>query len=344
MSSTVSDAFSQQPDWLWSLLDLAPELGRSEALGRAGLSLVDGLIRSDSLRSAAQEQTEQTFGFKWAKRDTYESEAMRSQMREWLLQKYGSPIELPIWNAAEPIVLDAGCGAAYSALEFFAPVFDRIRYLGVDISEAVDVARQRFMDRKLDRAAFIQADLVNLPVRDESVDIIFSEGVLHHTDSTKGAILALAKKLKPDGAFLFYVYRRKGPIREFTDDYIREKLQDMSPQEAWDAVMPLSQLGQVLGDLNVEVEVPATIDLLEIPAGKINLQRLFYWHVFKAFYRPEMTMDEMNHLNFDWYAPKNAHRQSIEEVRAWCVEAELQVLHETVEDAGITIVAKKGPH
>ena len=211
-------------------------------------------------------------------------------------------------------MLDAGCGGALSALALFEDVLARVRFVGVDISDAVDVAADRFSQRGLE-AAFVQADLNRIPLPDGSVDVLFSEGVLHHTDSTRDALLATARLLAPGGRFLFYVYRRKGPIREFTDDHIREQLQEMSPQEAWDAVMPLTRLGRLLGDLEVEVDVPETIDLLEIPAGKIDLQRLFYWHVFKAFHHPELTLDELNHINFDWYAPRNAHRQSPEEVR-----------------------------
>ena len=32
----------------------------------------------------------------------------------------------------------------------------------------------------------------------------------------------MQRHLKPGGRILFYVYRKKGPIREFTDDYVRE--------------------------------------------------------------------------------------------------------------------------
>ena len=38
---------------------------------------------------------------------------------------------------------------------------------------------------------------------------------------------SLCKLLRPNGVFMFYVYRKKGPLREFTDDFIREKLQDL---------------------------------------------------------------------------------------------------------------------
>jgi arsenite methyltransferase len=173
------------------------------------------------------------------------------------------------------------------------------------------------------------------------VAVIFSEGVLHHTDSTERALRALVTLLRPAGRFLFYVYRRKGPIREFTDDYVRERLQAMDPADAWEAMIPLTKLGRALGDLGLEVEVAEDVPLLGIPAGRIDIQRLFYWHVFKAAYDPELTLEELNHINYDWYAPRNAHRQTPEEVRRWCDQAGLEIEQENIQEAGITIVAVK---
>jgi hypothetical protein len=49
----------------------------------------------------------------------------------------------------------------------------------------------------------------------------------------------------------------------------------------------------------------------------------------------------MNHINFDWYAPANAFRQSPEDVRRWCADAGLEIEREVVEEAGITIVSRK---
>ncbi len=343
MSSPPSGPFDGAPDWFWALLGAA-EAGQIQSrLQALGLEMRDGLPRGIDTESDTQAQTRDTFGYKWHRRETYESESGLAHMRAWLIERYGQPEKFALLQGAseKPVVLDAGCGAGYSALELFSPIQDQIRYIGADISTAVDVARSRFAERGFGNAAFIQADITNLPLAAESVDAIFSEGVLHHTDSTKNALLALAPKLKPGGRFMFYVYRRKGPIREFTDDYIRDKLQSMEPEEAWKALEPLSRLGRALGELNIEVDVPEDIDLLEIPAGKINLQRLFYWHIFKAFYRPDMDLDEMNHINFDWYAPVNAHRQTADEVRQWCDEAGMEIERERVEDAGITVIARK---
>jgi arsenite methyltransferase len=318
-----------------------PAEGQSVELAGRTLMMRGGILRAQELVSAAQEQTSDTFGFKWAKRDTFEGEATRV-MKAWLIEKYGSVPEAP-WlfeTGQNPVMLDAGCGAAQSAIALFEPVLDRIRYLGADVSTAVEVAKSRFDERGLP-GAFIQADLNQLPLPDASVDLIFSEGVLHHTDDTRRALTAVTRLLKPGGRILFYVYRKKGPIREFTDDYVRGRMQAMTPEQGWQAMGPLTKLGKLLGELDIEIDIPERIELLDIPAGRINLQRFVYWHVLKAFHRSAMTLDEMNHINFDWYAPKNAHRHTAEEVRTWCASLNLAIEHERVEEAGITVIARK---
>jgi arsenite methyltransferase len=319
-----------------------PKEGGNVRIRGRTYELRGGILRAPDVLSEAQAQTSDTFAFSWRQRDTFERDASLARTKRWLLERYGDVSAAPWWNeyGDHPVVLDAGCGAAMSALLLFEGVLPRIRYLGADISTAVDVAAMRFAERGF-QAGFIQSDILQLPLEPGSVDLIFSEGALHHTDSTPGAIEALAPLLKRGGRFLFYVYRRKGPIREFTDDYVRAKLADLPPAQAWKSLEPLTKLGKVLGELEVEVNVPEDIDLLEIPAGPIDLQRLFYWHVFKAYYDPELTLDETNHINYDWYGPRNAHRQSPQELREWCEAGGLEIERERVEEAGITIVARR---
>ena len=215
-----SDSLAPLPFWVADRLGVSQlDEGLELSLGGQPFVVRDGLPRSSKLVSAAQAQTSEAFGFKWKKVDTFDSPASLARMREWLVERYGDLAAAP-WLAEhgeQPLLIDAGCGAGMSALELLGPLLPRIRYLGVDISEAVDVARQRFEQRG-HSCGFLQADISDLPLPPESVDLIFSEGVLHHTNSTEGALKSLARLLKPGGRFLFYVYKRKGPIREFTDD------------------------------------------------------------------------------------------------------------------------------
>ncbi len=330
--------------WLADLLGVE-QLDEGARLTVRGqeLVVVDGIPRLSQQVSERQAATGDMFGFKWTQEDTFTRPESLELMRGWLESRYGRVADAPWWSeyGERPIVLDAGCGAGVSGREVFGPMGDRIRYLGVDLTPAVETARRRFREAGLDDAAFLQADLTNLPLAPGSVDVVFSEGVLHHTDSTEGALKAVAPVLRRGGRILFYVYRRKSLIREFTDDAVRAQLQEMTPQEAWDAMEGLTKLGIALGELQVELDIPADVDVLGIKAGKVDLQRFFYYDIAKAYYDPNMTFGEMQHINFDWYAPKNAFRQTEEEVRRWCDEAGLDVEHEHVHQSGITIVARK---
>jgi len=301
-----------------------------------------GILRQCSIYSGDQTKTKESFSFKWKKRETYESDHVQKMIETWLIERYlgNNPKNLDTLMKKGLKILDAGCGSGNPALSLFSGYLNDVNYLGVDISDAIDIAYDRFKKNGF-KGEFIQADLMNLPFDEPTFDLIFSEGVLHHTDSTEKAIRYLSTLLLPGGKFLFYVYKQKGPIREFTDDYVRNYLQNMNDQEAWDALIPLTKLGQALGEKKVIIDVPEAIPFLDIPAGKIDLQRFIYWYFFKAYYRPEFSLEEMNHINFDWYRPFNCHRQTLEQLKEWCSKAGLSIEHMNIQEAGITIIAKK---
>ena len=180
------------------------------ALHRLGVT-PEVIRKIQKTHSASQEQTKEAFGFKWKKRNTYESEAMSKTHRKWLLERYcqNDPAQLDRWLEGDrKIILDAGCGSSWSAILFFGDHLKNHDYLGVDISSSVGVAEERFQERGYP-GDFIQTSLLDLPIKDESLDIIFSEGVLHHTDSVESSIGYLTTKLKQGGLFLFYVYVKK---------------------------------------------------------------------------------------------------------------------------------------
>ena len=330
--------------WADSLLGgPMPAEGQTREYAGRSLTLERGVLRDFAVSDADQIQTRDSFAFKWGKRETYQSDAMQDATRAWLKERYGDLLATLDDDLSEkPLILDAGCGAGNAAYLLFEKDFEQIRYVGADISDAVDIARERIAP-VVSEALFLQANIMALPLRDQSFDIVFSEGVLHHTPSTERAVAATARMVKPGGLFAIYVYKEKAPIREFTDDYVRERLAHLSPEEAWDSLMPLTRLGQVLGELDLEIDVPEDIDLLEIPKGRINLQRFFYWYLFKAYYRPDFSLDEMNHVNFDWFRPTYAHRQTPEEVRAWCEASDLSIERMKVEEAGITVIGRRSP-
>lgn len=294
--------------------------------------------------SYKQAQTGECFSYKWSRRDTYESEVVKDKHKKWLIERYcdSEPRKITQWlgGGERKIILDAGCGSGFSALLLFGEHLKHHGYVGVDISNAVEVAKQRFVERGI-RGNFVRGNILDLPIAEESIDIIFSEGALHHTESTEEAIRALTNKLKKGGVFLFYVYKRKAVIREFTDDFVRECLTVMSNEQAWEALKPLTKLGQALGKLNVAIEIPEDIPFLGMTKGTIDLQRFFYWNICKVYYDPQLNLDELNHINFDWFRPLNCHRHTPEEIKHYCQQNGLIIERMDVQSSGITVVARK---
>jgi SAM-dependent methyltransferase len=244
--------------------------------------------------------------------------------------------------AASGTVLDAGCGAGYSAGLWLEPGWTGggdAQYVGVDISEAVDVARHRLAG--IENLHFVQADVLRLPFRRDSLGTGFSEGVLHHTPSTEAALASLASVVRSGGEVLAYVYRRKGPIREYTDDLIRGVVAPLPPDEALEAIRALTALARSLSEANVKITVPQDIPFLEIPAGEYDLQRFVYWHVMKAFWNDSFSFDGNNLVNFDWYHPRYAHRQTEEDVRDWCDRLGIEISHFDAQESGFTVRGRK---
>lgn len=309
------------------------------ALQRLGLA--DAVVMQ-TRASVDQRQTAGAFGYKWARVDSYGSPEMMQFTRDWLFEKYcgGEQALLERWLAGGPkIILDAGCGSGYSAICFFDDFLKDHDYLGLDISDAIEVARAAFRDRGLP-GDFLQADMITAPVPDGSVDLILAEGTLHHTDDTRAAIVALAKKLRPGGRFLFYVYARKAPLREYADDLVRREIAELSDEEAWERLKPLTALGIALGELSAPIVVPQDIPFLGIAAGPTTVQRLVYYAFIKAFYRPDWRFEEMHHVNFDWYRPSSARRHTEEEVRSFVEDADLTVERFHAEPSGYSVVAR----
>ena len=304
--------------------------------------ITNGIPRFVLTDDAGQRQTEKSFGFKWKKTDTYDSPEMRAFAESWAPQRYGLETmdELRGFFSSRRRILDAGCGGGLSAALWVDQKWrdgGSAEWYGVDISAAIDVAQDRL--GAVEGTHFIQADILQLPFKEGAFDTISSEGVLHHTPSTERAIKSLVPLLEPGGHFLFYVYRKKGPIREFTDDYIRQVISGLDPEEAWAELRPLTKLGQALAELHAEVDVPEDIPYLGIKAGRQDVQRLIYWNFAKMFWNESLSFEENNHINFDWYHPRYAHRQTEEQLRRWCQEAGLSIIYLDEQESGFTVRA-----
>lgn len=326
--------------FLESLLGIAlPDEDEHISLSSGPYVMKKGLLRHRTVHTLTQAQTQSAFHFLWAN-EILDDAAERFQ-ENWFEEHFpGLRSELQHILRPGARVLDAGCGAGFSALAFFGAYLDDIKYVGVDISEAIDHAKTNFAQRNR-RGEFLQDSIMTLPFRHESFDFIFTPGVLHHTDSVPESLKALSALLVPGGIALIWVYKKQPPLREFADASVRRYLANMTDEEAYEALIPLTKLGQALGKLNVTLDVPEDISYLGIPSGKIDLQRFFYYYILKTFYNPSLPFDRANFQNFDWYRPLNAHTSTPQEVGQYCADAGLQVQRQLVSHSGVAVLTTK---
>jgi SAM-dependent methyltransferase len=299
---------------------------------------VPDMVRRDKFEEG-QAATVESFSWKWKKAQHYR-ESTIGHYTQWYLDRYGfgSEQKLAALLKGKQRILDAGTAhgrdAAMYARNASATVF------GVDISAGI---RNAYRDLEgIQNLHLVQGDLTRLPFADGFFDFIGCDQVIHHTPNTRASVAHLVTKLAPGGHLAFYVYKVKGPVREFCDDYIRERTTKMPPEEVMRVSEAITKLGKALTELKVTVDVPEDIPILGIKAGKQDIQRFIYWNMFKCYYNETMDWDSNVITNFDWYHPLHAHRHTEEEVRAWCAEEKLSIEHLDVQESGISVLTRKG--
>lgn len=102
-------------------------------------------------------------------------------------------------------VLEAGCGIATDGINFARR---GARYTGVDFSDsAVALARNRFELEGVE-GRIEQASIAALPAADASLDLVYSNGVIHHLPETGDVVAEMHRVLRPGGTAIVMVYHR----------------------------------------------------------------------------------------------------------------------------------------
>jgi len=102
-------------------------------------------------------------------------------------------------------VLEIGCGMGTDGAQFAMAGAD---YTGIDLTDAaIELARQRFAVSGLN-GNFLVSDAENLDFPDESFDLVYSHGVLHHTPDIEAAIGEIYRVLRPGGRAVIMLYHR----------------------------------------------------------------------------------------------------------------------------------------
>ncbi len=261
---------------------------------------------------ANQQQTQDIFSDKWVEADDYKNINKLYEFQfEWFLSLYGfeSEEKLATYLATKKTIIDTGCGLGYKAA-WFARLAPHAIVLGVDISDAINVAAKNF--KQYPNLFFFRGDIANTGLKEGVIDFTVCDQVIMHTEIPEQTFKHLSGITSPGGEFACYVYSKKALPRELVDDYFRKATHTISKEEMWKFSEQLTELGKRLSDLKISFESP-DIPMLGIKGGTYDIQRFIYWNFLKCFWKEDWGFDLSKSTNFDWYAPSNAKRFSKQE-------------------------------
>lgn len=282
--------------------------------------------------------TSRSFRDKWEKNtNAFYSETLRegSDTQRWILERNGfaSLADFSGHLAGRKRILDAGCGngRVTALLRTISP--EQAEVVGIDLV-AADVARENFKD--VPRTHFETRDLVGDLTGLGHFDFIYCQEVLHHTADPACGFRNLRGLLAPGGELAIYVYKQKAPVREFVDDYIRDRIAAMPYDEAMAQCRQITEFGKALTEAGLKVRVPM-VKALGIEAGEYDVQRLIYHFFAKCYWNPDVSHEENVLVNYDWYHPQIATRHTLSEVEGWFEAEGLEIQHRCVDFYGITV-------
>ena len=131
------------------------------------------------------------------------------------------------------LLLECGCGAGNDTealLDFGATV------IALDYSCSVDVSWE--WNRDNENFLPIQADIFNIPVKEEAFDIVYCHRVIQHTPDPERGFYSIAKHVKPGGSVFLHSYSTrlksmlhyKYAVRPFIRRIPHEKILDFLEQ------------------------------------------------------------------------------------------------------------------
>ncbi len=278
---------------------------------RKEFPVTDGIprLRPPEELSARAEKTRRSFGWEWLRYP-----GSRPGDKDVFLEE----TRIPPDEFAGKLVLDAGCGMgryASVALGLGSEV------VAVDMSESLlRVAEAARANHKLHP---VEADLLHPPFKKGIFDLVYSQGVLHHTSDTHAAFKAVAALVKPKGLLSVWLYGKAGRYADFATNPIRAGREGLALHRrlAWWVVLLRHFFSDFVRVFTTRLPVPVTYALC-YPLTLLGAVPGLKYLTFSVDPDFQARLIE----NFDWVAPAFQWHHTKEELSGWFKEEGFTVL------------------
>jgi uncharacterized protein YbaR (Trm112 family)/ubiquinone/menaquinone biosynthesis C-methylase UbiE len=192
-------------------------------------------------------------------------------------------------------ILDIGCGLGHESISL-QDITSNAEIFAIDLNFAVLKSGEIFKSRP--HIHLIISSLFHLPLKLSSFDLVYSQGVIHHTFSTVKAFRSIASYVRSGGHLTIWIYglgdhlARTGDLGQLVRVvYVAECM-----------LRPLiSRSPKILRDVFFD-----TLAIICHPVIKMMVRHKAKWH-----------LENTRHSIRDWLSHKYAHRHSYNEVFEW---------------------------
>lgn len=250
-----------------------------------------------------------SFSFEWYKHSKTQLDSSNNILRSE--EAFRQRIDFDLDNLKGKLVLDAGCGSGRFA-EMVAKYKGTV--VAFDLSYAIDMAFENI--GQSENVHLIQADIFNLPFRDNIFDFIYSFGVLHHTPDAYKAFLKLTTLLKKGGSISIFVYSSYNKGIVYSSNFWRVFTTRMPKKLLYYFCFISIPLYYIY-----RFPVIGNIAKMLFP---ISMERDWKWRLLDTF---------------DWYSPKFQSKHTHAEVFRWFSNAGLTDIK--IYDGEITMSGEK---
>ena len=251
------------------------------------------------------QKTRKNFSFAWSRF------AKNEVNRGWHKDSYSYLVNIPeeIFKGADKIGLDVGCGSG-ADMRYVSRYGARI--VGIDISDSIRFAGENIAGEQ--RLHLVQANVYDLPFKDEIFDFAYSFGVLHHLPDPEAGFKQLCAKVKTAGYVIIYVYE------DFSDRSIFERV-----------LLKIANLPRVI---TPKLPPPVLYLLCILMSPVVFLFCSLPYQIFRRIkwtkgfaekipFKHTMRLDCLVSDLYDRFSPPIEYRYNREEVRKWFERAGL---------------------
>lgn len=168
------------------------------------------------------------------------------------------------------IIADIGCGPGYLAFAV-SKAFPGLRVIGIDYSvEMLRLAKRNLSRHKNNGSVLFQeADVIDLPFQNNSLDFTVSSLSLHHWQEAQQALIELYRVLKPGGQLLIFDLRRDEPLLAYYISHVLQRV--LSPA-------PIKRINGAIGSIWASYTPPEMNALIaSAPFQRWNVKNGWAW-------------------------------------------------------------------